>query len=324
MTISQQQKPIETGLGPTPEPAEILAGINLGGKTALVTGGYSGIGLETVRALVEAGAHVHVPARDVARAQNALQGIIDPSHVDYMDLSDLKSVAAYGDTLAAQHERIDIAIFNAGVMACPLERTAQGVEWQMGVNHLGHFLLLKKILPALRAAKTARLVTLSSIAHRVSGIVFDDMNFDTSAYDKWLAYGQAKSAQALMAVELDRREKANGIRAFAVHPGGIFTPLQRHLPNAEMAAMGWTNEDGTPSALAASGFKTTTTGAGTSLWAATSPQLDGLGGVYCEDCNIAAVVADDDDGYQGVRRWAVDPDDAARLWDATEAWLARL
>lgn len=324
MSISEHQKPIETGLGPVPEPSEILAGIDLSGKTALVTGGYSGIGLETVRALAEAGAHVHVPSRDVPRAQAALQGIIDPRHIDFMDLSDLPSAAAYGDTLVAQHGVIDIAIFNAGVMACPLQRTAQGAEWQIGVNHLGHFALLQKILPALRAAQGARLVTLSSIGHRISGIDFDDMNFDTRAYEKWAAYGQAKSAQALMAIELDRREKDNGIRSFAVHPGGIFTPLQRHLPNAEMAAMGWTNEDGTPSELAAAGFKSTKTGAGTSLWAATSPKLDGLGGVYCEDCNIAAFVPDDDESYNGVRRWAIDSDIAQKLWTETEAWLARL
>ena len=324
MSISQHQKPIETGLGPVPEPAEILANIDLGGKTALVTGGYSGIGLETVRALAEAGAHVHVPARDVARAQKALDGIIEPSHVDFMDLSDLASVAAYGDALAARHGTIDIAILNAGVMACPLARTAQGVEWQIGVNHLGHFALLKKILPALRAAQGARLVTLSSIGHRMGGIEFDDMNYDSRDYHKWAAYGQAKSAQALMAVELDRREKDNGIRSFAVHPGGIFTPLQRHLPNEEMVMLGWTNEDGSPSELAAAGFKTTKTGAGTSLWAATAPKLDGLGGVYCEDCNIAAPVPDDDGGYNGVRSWAIDSDIATRLWDETEAWLARL
>ena len=324
MTISELQKPIETGLGPAPEPDVILNGINLSGKTALVTGGYSGIGLETVRALTKAGAHVHVPARDVARAQTALKGIIEADHVDFMDLSDLESVAAYGDNLTRRHERLDIAIFNAGVMACPPARTAQGIEWQMGVNHLGHFLLLQKILPALRAAQGARVVTLSSIGHRMGGIDFDDMNFDRRDYHKWVAYGQAKTAQALMAVELDRREKDNGIRAFAVHPGGIFTPLQRHLPNEEMVMLGWTNEDGTPSALATGGFKTTTTGAGTSLWAATSPQLDGLGGVYCEDCNIAALVADDDETYQGVRSWAIDGDIAARLWDESEAWIARL
>lgn len=324
MSICEHQKPIDTGLGPVPEPSEILAGIDLSGKTALVTGGYSGIGLETVRALAEAGAHVHVPARDVARAQTALDGIIDPAHIGFMDLSDLPSVAAYGDALAAQHEIIDITIFNAGVMACPLARTPQGVEWQIGVNHLGHFALLQKILPALRAAKGARLVTLSSIGHRMGGIDFDDMNFDRRDYDKWAAYGQAKSAQALMAVELDRREKDNGIRSFAVHPGGIFTPLQRHLPNEEMVMLGWTNEDGSPSELAAAGFKSTTTGAGTSLWAATSPKLDGLGGVYCEDCNVAAFVADDDASYQGVRGWAIDSDIATKLWDETEAWLAKL
>ena len=324
MQISPDQKPIDTGLGPRPEAAEAVAGIDLSGKTALVTGGYSGIGLETAKALAAAGAHVHVPARDAARARQALDGILPAHQVGDMDLADLKSVAAYADGFLAAHDRLDLLICNAGVMACPQQQTAQGLEYQIGVNHFGHFLLIDRLTDALRAAQGARVVALSSIAHRLGGIDFDDMHYRNRAYEKWPAYGQSKTAKSLLAVELDRRLKADGVRAFAVHPGGIFTPLQRHLPNEEMVALGWTKEDGSPSDLAAAGFKSPSVGASTSLWAATSPKLNGLGGVYCEDCNIAVQVPGDSQSYDGVRPWAVDQEAALRLWDETERQLAAL
>lgn len=324
MSISENQKPIETGLGPRPEPADILSGIDLSGKTALVTGGYSGIGLETVRALVNAGAHVHVPARDKARAAQALDGILEASHIGEMDLGDVNSVYRFAEDFSAQHDNLDILIANAGVMACAEGRTAQGWETQIGVNHFGHFALISKLINQLTAGDGARVVALSSIGHRLGGIDFDDMHYQTRPYEKWQAYGQSKTAKSLLAVELDARYKDQGVRAFGVHPGGIFTPLQRHLPNEEMVALGWKNEDGSASDVAASIFKTPAQGAGTSLWAATNPKLDGLGGVYCEDCNIAAVTAADDTAPAGVRAWAVDGDIARRLWEETEKTLAAL
>lgn len=323
MTISQHQKPIPSGLT-RPEPAEVLAACDLDGKTALVTGGYSGIGLETVRALVAAGAHVHVPARDKTRACAALEGIIPDSQISEMDLGDLSSVRKFTDDFGQQHGKIDILIANAGVMACPERNTVQGLEYQLGVNHFGHFVLINGLLKQLAAAGNARVVALSSVGHRISAMRFDDPHFKAGDYEKWTAYGQSKTAQSLMAVELDRRGTDQGIRAFGVHPGGIFTPLQRHLPNAEMAALGWTKEDGSVSDTAAQIFKTPTQGCATSLWAATSAQLDGLGGVYCEDCDIARQVAADDAGSAGVRPWAVDQEDAARLWQMTEETLAEL
>ena len=324
MAISSLQQPIETGIGSQPDAAEVMANIELSGKTALVTGGYSGIGLETVRALTNAGARVIVPSRDVDRAAKNLDGILNADEIGFMDLSDLPSVARFGEDLSVSGTALDIAIFNAGVMACPLARTAQDIEWQLGVNHFGHFLLLQKILPALRRTHSARVITLSSIAHRFSGIDFDDMNYEQRAYDKWQAYGQAKSAQSLMAVTLDSRERNNGIRSFAVHPGGIFTPLQRHLKNEEMVEFGWTTSDGDPSEIAKQLFKTPSEGCATSLWAATASTLDNIGGVYCEDCNVSKLRADDDEHYTGVRRWAVDSDDAEQLWSETEAVLGRL
>ena len=324
MSISTQQTPIDTGIGRKPEAAEVMENIDLSGKTAVVTGGYSGIGIETVRALTNAGATVLVPSRDVDRAIKTLDGIIPAEHIGFMDLSDLLTVARYGEDLSSAYPVIDLAIFNAGVMACPLGRTQQGLEWQLGVNHVGHFVLLQALLPSLRSADGARLITLSSIAHRMSPVRFDDMNYEQRDYDKWQAYGQAKSAQSLMAVELDRREKDNGIRAFSVHPGGIFTPLQRHLGNAEMAEFGWTDTDGRPSPVAEKLFKTTTQGCATSLWAATAIALNNIGGVYCEDCNIANVVADDSNDFTGVRHWAVNAEIAIRLWRETKHLLKTL
>jgi len=324
MSISSQQTPIDTGIGRKPEAAEVMEGIDLSGKTALVTGGYSGIGVETVRALTHAGATVLVPSRDVDRAEKTLEGIIPTEQISFMDLSDLPTVERYGEDLSSAYPIIDLAIFNADVMAYPLGRTTQGLEWQLGVNHVGHFILMRTIMKALRAANGARLVTLSSIAHRMGNVDFADMNYDQRPYDKWQAYGQAKSAQSLMAVELDRREKDSGIRSFAVHPGGIFTPLQRHLGNAEMAEFGWTDTDGNPSAVAEKLFKSTSQGCATSLWAATAESLNDMGGVYCEDCNISRVVPDDSNDFTGVRQWAVASEIAERLWGETEELLTGL
>ena len=324
MSISKQQQPIETGFSSKPEASEVMAGLDLSGKVALVTGGYSGIGLETVRALTDAGAKVFVPSRDVDRAVKTLDGIIPAEQIGFMDLADLPSVTQFGETFTSSHPAIDLAIFNAGVMACPLGRTQQGLEWQLGVNHVGHFALLQTLLQSLRNANGARLITLSSIAHRMSPVRFEDMNYQQRDYDKWQAYGQAKSAQSLMAVELDRREKDNGLRAFSVHPGGIFTPLQRHLGNAEMAEFGWTDAEGNPSAVAAKLFKTAIQGCATSLWAATASALDNMGGVYCEDCNVSEVVPDDSNAFTGVRQWAIDSAIAERTWEETETLIAGL
>lgn len=319
---AEHQKPINSGFQAKSEPADILAGIDLTGKNAIVTGGYSGIGLETTRALAAAGAHVHVPARDVTRARETLADIIPPEQVSEMDLADLKSVTRFVNDFTEGHGNLDMLIANAGVMACPEQRTAQGWEWQFGINHVGHFVLGLGLMDHMAKAEGARLVTLSSIGHRMSGMRFDDLHFTRDPYEKWTAYGQSKTAQALFAVGVNTRMRERGIEAFGVHPGGIFTPLQRHLPNEEMAALGWTDETGKPSERAAALFKTPAQGATTTLWCATSPMLAGKGGVYCEDCDIAALVADDDTGMAGVRSWAVDADAADKLWDVTQSLLA--
>ncbi len=206
---------------------------------------------------------------------------------------------------------MDILINNAAIMACPLTRVGPGWEAQFATNHLGHFALTNLLWPALAAGGGARVVALSSTGHKLSGIRFEDLNFD-SGYDKWQAYGQAKTANSLFAVQLDELGKAGGVRAFAAHPGGIMTPLQRHLTREEMIASGWIDEDGNVHER----FKTPEQGASTSTWAATAPALTDMGGVYCENCDIAAptVVGSPTARAQGVDAHAIDPQAAARLW----------
>ena len=322
--ISEKQKPIDSGFGAKSEPSSVMEGIDLNGKTAVVTGGYSGIGTETSRALVEAGARVVAPARRKDIAIKELDGIVDKDDIVEMDLADPNSVQQFVDDFTEKVSSLDILINNAGVMACPEMRTSQGWELQFAVNQIGHFVLTKGLLPLMQKAEGARLVTLSSTGHKISGIRWDDIHFESSDYDKWAAYGQSKTAGSLLAVEVDKRMQNSGIRAFGVHPGGIMTPLQRHLETEEMVALGWMNEDGEPTERVAKMFKSPTQGASTSLWAATSPQLDDIGGVYCEDCDVAKRQDDSDKNarFIGVADWAVDSEEASRLWDETEKMLS--
>jgi NAD(P)-dependent dehydrogenase (short-subunit alcohol dehydrogenase family) len=316
--ISEQQKPVNSGFGAKSEPAEVMAGINLSGKIAVVTGGYSGIGLETVRALNACGARVLLPARRVEVAREALKGIVHDGDVIALDLADIQSVRACVASITSIVNSIDILINNAGVMACPETRVGNDWELQFAANHLGHFALTLGFLPALKASGNARVVVLSSTAHKLSAIRWDDVHF-ANDYDKWQAYGQSKTADSLFAVALDQRMKDSGIRAFSVHPGGIMTPLQRHLDLEEMVALGWLGKDGQPSEMAAAMFKTPSQGATTTLWAATSPQLDNIGGVYCENCDVAAMQQEGSTArYIGVAPWAVDTEQAERLWTLSE------
>jgi NAD(P)-dependent dehydrogenase (short-subunit alcohol dehydrogenase family) len=318
---ARPQEPIGSGFGARSEPGEILAGIDLAGRAAVVTGGYSGIGLETVRALAGAGVAVTVPARSPERAREALTGI-DGVSVAAMDLADAASVRAFAAAYASAHDSLDLLICNAGIMACPETRVGPGWEAQFATNHLGHFALTAGLMDLLRAAPAPRVVVLSSSAHRLSGVDLDDPNYADRPYDKWQAYGQSKTANALFALELDARLAEAGGHAYAVHPGGIFTPLQRHLPTEEMQALGWLGEDGEPSPRAMAHFKSTTQGATTTLWAATAPALDAYGGVFCEDCDIAQAVPADSSEIRGVRPQAIDPETARALWTLSEALLA--
>ncbi|MEU9209802.1 SDR family NAD(P)-dependent oxidoreductase [Streptomyces sp. NPDC048415] len=307
--MSTAQHKIGSGFGARSTADDVLQGIDLSGKLAIVTGGYSGLGLETTRALTKAGAHVVVPARRPATAREALDGI-EGAEVDELDLGDLRSVRAFAERFLASDRLVDIVINNAGIMACPETRVGPGWETQFATNHLGHYALVNRLWPAIEPGG-ARIVSVSSAGHHYSGIRWDDVHWK-SGYDKWEAYGQAKTANVLFAVHLDRLGQESGVRAFSLHPGGILTPLQRHLPQQEMVDRGWIDENGTP--LNPEGFKTPEQGAATQVWAATSPQLAGMGGVYCEDCDIAEP-APADGTRVGVRDYAIDPVQAARLWE---------
>jgi NAD(P)-dependent dehydrogenase (short-subunit alcohol dehydrogenase family) len=299
--ISQQHK-IGSGFGFRSTADEVLAGIDLSGKLAIVTGGYSGLGLASTRALARAGAHVVVPAR---RPELARENV--DAEVDQLDLGDLGSVRAFAERFRASGRRVDIMINSAGIMAVPETRVGPGWEAHFATNHLGHFALVTLLRPAF--TDDTRVVSVSSAGHHVSDIRWDDPHFATG-YDRWLAYGQSKTANALFATHLN----ALGVRAFSLHPGRIMTELARHVSKEEQIAQGWIDESG---AVVDPLFKSPEQGAATQVWAATSPQLDNLGGLYLEDCDVAEPT-DSDAMDSGVRAYAVDPDAAARLWALSE------
>lgn len=306
MAPTDQHK-IGSGFGFTSTAAEVVDGIDLTGKLAVVTGGYSGIGIETTKALANAGAFVVVPARRTDTAATALAGLSNVE-VAELDLGDLASVRAFSEKFLASGRGIDILINNAGIMACPETRVGPGWEAQFATNHLGHFALVGRLWRALSPG--ARVVAVSSAAHRHSAMRWDDVMF-TGGYDKWKAYGQSKTANALFAVHLDELGKDQGVRAFSLHPGGIHTPLQRHLTQGELIALGVLDENGND---IPGRFKTPEQGAATQVWAATSPQLADLGGLFLEDCDVAGIRESDEMTAKGVYPYAVDPDEAARLW----------
>lgn len=306
--MTDYQKPLGSGFGAHTTAADVLSGLVLTGKRAIVTGGHSGLGFETTRALARAGAEVIVAARDPAAAQTATRDIAGVS-VETLDLSNLASVRAFAERILATGRHIDLLINNAGIMACPETRVGPGWEAQFATNHLGHFALTNRLWPALEGG--ARVVSVSSAGHRLSPIRWDDVDF-AQGYDKWLAYGQSKTANALFAVHLDRLGRSSGVRAFSLHPGAIFTPLQRHLSREEMIALGWMDANDQPLIP----LKSPEQGAATQVWAATSPLLDGLGGLYCEDCDVAVLGEETDtsQSFVGVKRHAVDAREAERLW----------
>lgn len=282
--------------------------MDLKGKIAIVTGGYSGIGLETTRALAEAGASVIVPARSVPSARTAVAGIAGVE-VEELDLIDPASIDAFAKRFLALGKPLHILINNAGIMTPPLTRDARGYESQFAINHLGHFQLTARLWPALKQANGARVVSLSSSGIRFGGVNFDDPNYERREYNKSQAYGQSKSATSLFAVALDRRGYADGVRSFAVHPGAVMSNLIRYMSEDEQSA-----------ARTFFKFKTAEQGAATSVWCATSPQLNGMGGVYCVNADIANVVEANDAATipDGVISWAIDPELADRLWELSE------
>ena len=332
MTTTTVQHPLTSGFGPESAAADVIAGIDLTGTVAIVTGGNSGLGLETVRVLRVAGAEVVVAARDTARAHSALRSVgIDGVEVGALDLIDAASVDAFADTFLASGRPLHLLVNNGGIMATPLARDNRGYESQLAVNHLGHFQLTTRLWPALVAADGARVVALSSRGHRFSPFDFDDPQFEHRAYEPFVAYGQSKTANSLFAVELDRRGRGEGVRAFAAHPGTIIdTALIRHIDAEAIRATGVIGEDGKPLRDPEQQFKTIPQGAATTVWCATSPQLAERGGVYCENSDISPLVVPEDEaawrksyGMPGVLPYAVDPDAAIRLWELSERLTAR-
>jgi len=304
------QRPLGTPFGPNTTAQEVIRDIDLTGKTAVVTGGASNLGLETVRILAWRGARVIVPVRDIGTAGKMLWNIPNVELFE-MDLLDPASVRSFADKFVIEHGSLDILILSAGVMATPLFRDAEGHEGQFATNHLGHFRLTAALWPALCAAKNARVIVLSSRGHQLGGLALEDLDFVQRPYDKWLAYGQAKTANALFAVAVDARGINHGVRAFSVHPGSILGPLARHLSREEIDSFGAIDNNGQPVIDPDRDMKTPQQGAATTIWCATAPELAGIGGVYCENCDIAPVERQE---RFGVRPFAIDPNIAEALW----------
>jgi NAD(P)-dependent dehydrogenase (short-subunit alcohol dehydrogenase family) len=323
-----RQQPIGTGYSAATTADEILEGVDLTGRTAIVSGGYSGIGIETVRSLRKVGADVIVPARDKARAAQATADI-DGVEVAALDLTDPQSVDAFAEAFVASGRALHILVNSTGIMAVPLRRDARGYESQFATNHLGHFQLTTRLWPALTRAGGARVVAVSSWGHRQSDIRWDDPHFRRGDYQPMLGYGQSKTANNLFSVALDRRGQDDGVRAFSLHPGSIITPLARHTSEEALKQMGVIDENGDPVIDPARNMKTPQQGAATSVLCAASPKLDGYGGVYCENGDIAPFFDADEDAdaqrrqcelatlgsfTHGVLPYSVDPASAERLW----------
>jgi len=308
--LTAAQKPLGTPFGPFTTAEEVARNVDLTGKTAIVTGGASNLGRETVRVLALKGAHVTVPTRDAESARESLSDIPRVEAVA-LDLLGPHSIRYFAEKFLATRSSLDLLVLSAGVMATPLFRDGEGHEGQFATNHLGHFRLTVALWPALCAAGGSRVVILSSRGHQLGGFDLGDIDFIQRPYDKWLAYGQAKTANALFAVALDRRGSEHDVRTFSVHPGSILGPLARHLTREEIGTFGAINENGTPVIDPARDMKTPEQGAATTIWCATAQELNGIGGVYCEDCDIAPIEVE---SRFGVRPFAIDPEIAESLW----------
>jgi len=296
--------------------SEVVAGLDLSRMHALVTGASGGLGAETARALAERGARVTLTARDMPKGREVAESIRKSTGNDRLEvmalaLDDPHSVREFAKAFLAKNAPLTALINNAGVMACPLARTPQGYEMQFATNHLGHFLLTGLLAPALRAGAPARVVSVSSRGHRFSPVVFEDIHFERRAYDKWSSYGQAKTANVLFAVGLDKRLRDAGVRANALHPGAIVTELGRHLSPDDIKQLQARSPGGRME------WKTVPSGAATSTWAATAPELEGRGALYLEDCHVAELrKSPEDEG--GVEAWALDAAAAEKLWRVSE------
>jgi len=318
------QHPLHSGFGAASTTNDVIKGIKLAGKIAIVTGGYVGIGLETVKALASAGATIIVPARNVEKAEKSLEGISNVE-VEAMDLLEPLSIDAFAEKFVASGRSLHLLINNAGIMWVPLQRDGRGYESQFSTNYLGHFQLTTKLWSALVKAEGARVVNVSSWGHHFSPLIFDDPNYLNREFDSFAAYGQSKTASILFSLELDNRGKKLGVRSFSLHPGIISaTELGRNVPHEDLMAYGVFDESGEMINDPSKGLKTILQGASTTVWCATSPKLNGLGGVYCEDNNIAEL---DDSSpnettetglMKRVSPYALEEKSAKKLWVLSE------
>ena len=316
---------ISSHFGDSSTANEVIKGINLSGKTAIVTGGYAGIGLETVKALVSAGAHVIVPARNIEKALKSLDGIANVD-VETMDLMDPGSIDKFADRFLASNRPLHLLINNAGIMWVPLERDSRGYESQLSTNYLGHFQLTARLWSALVNASGARVVNVSSWGHHFSPFIFDDPNFINREFESFSAYGQSKTASILFSLELDNRGKKSGVRSYSLHPGIIpESELGRNVPHEDLVAYGVFDENGVVINNPSKGLKSISQGSSTTIWCATNPSLDHIGGVYCENANIAELdreqANENMDGstmMKGVAGYALDEASCQKLWILSE------
>ncbi|MBT4493307.1 MAG: SDR family NAD(P)-dependent oxidoreductase [Gammaproteobacteria bacterium] len=297
---------------------EASADIDMTGKTAIVTGGSAGLGIETIRVLAKQGAKAVSVVRNLEKGQNAINSILESvpgADIDLvqLDLFDLESVKKGADVIAAKYPKIDLLINNAGIMAAPLSRTREGLDAHLGTNFLGHFVLTARLIDNVIAAAPARIINLTSSAHRLSPLRFDDPFFEKEEYNKLAAYGQSKTAAVLFTIALDKRFRDRNVRATSVHPGLINTELGRYFSEEEMEFL----QDGIPEGVE---MKDVSQGAATTVWAATTPEFDKLAGQFCEDCAVADRITDPDEDGRGVLPHALDEQAAERLWQLAQEW----
>lgn len=319
------QQPLGSGFNATSTASEVIKGIDLTGKTVIVTGGNTGIGLETTKTLAAAGATVIVPSRDMEKAKQNLSGIANVE-LETMDLMDPNAIDVFAERFLASGRALHLLINNAGIMWVPLRRDSRGIESQLATNYLGQFQLTARLWPALKKANGARVINVSSFGHQMSPFHFDDPNFENREYDTLLGYGQSKTASNLFALELDNRGKEVQIRAYSLHPGAIYgTDLGREEPIALFQQMGTYDADGLIKQEVAQKLKTIPQGAATTVWCATSALLQSIGGVYCEDADIAELDLgniehryDEPWTLRGVQPYAIDETNAKKLWTLSE------